>query len=144
MSEQTRRVLELVAQGKVTPADAEELLDAMRVESTNVDSTGTAETTGRDKPRYVRIAVHKVGREGRRSQDVNIKVPLRILRSGLRLGALIPGLARERMHAKLREQGIDIDLAKIDPAMIESLLKDLGEVNIDVNEGEEQVRITCE
>ena len=144
MNEQMRRVLELVAQGKVTPADAEDLLDAMRAESTIADSPGTAETSGPDKPRYMRIAVHKVGREGRRSQDVNIKVPLAILRSGLRLGALIPGLARERMHARLREQGIDIDLAKIDPAMIESLLKDMGEVNIDVNEGEEQVRITCE
>jgi hypothetical protein len=67
-----------------------------------------------------------------------------IIRSGIRFGALIPGLARERMTARLRERGVDVDLTKIDPTMIESLLKDLGEVNIDVNGGEEQVRITCE
>jgi hypothetical protein len=51
---------------------------------------------------------------------------------------------RERMTARLRERGVDVDLTKIDPAMIESLLKDLGEVNIDVNGGEELVKITCE
>jgi hypothetical protein len=67
-----------------------------------------------------------------------------IVRSGIRLSALIPDFTRERVSARLRERGVDIDLTKIDPAMIESLLKDLGEVNIDVNGGEEQVRITCE
>lgn len=144
MSEHTRRVLELVAQGKVTAADAEELLDTLRNESTNPQSPSGVGDSAPDKPRHLRIAVHKVAKDGRPSKDVTIKVPLAILRSGLRLGAVIPGFAREQMHAKLREQGVDIDLAKIDPATIESLLKEMGEVNIDVNGGEQQVRITCE
>jgi len=143
MSDHMRRVLELVAQGKVTPAEAEELLNAMKGESAD-PSTAAQETTAASKPRYLKILVHKIAREGHGPQDVNIKVPLSILRSGLRLGAIIPGFARDRVHAKLREQGMDIDLGKIDPAMIESLLKELGEINIDVNDGQEQVRITCE
>ena len=48
------------------------------------------------------------------------------------------------MTSKLRERGVDIDLAKMDAQTIEGLLKDLGQVHIDVNEGDEQVRITCE
>ena len=143
MSDHMRRVLELVAQGKITPAEAEELLNAMKDESQDAPTT-TQNGTGSGPARYLRIFVHKIAREGHREQDVNIRVPLNIVRSGLRLGAIIPGYARERMHAKLRERGVDIDLARIDPATIESLLKDLGEINIDVNEGEEQVRITCE
>jgi len=39
---------------------------------------------------------------------------------------------------------VDVDLAKINPAEFERLLTDLGEVNIDVNGGEQQVRITYE
>lgn len=92
----------------------------------------------------MRIAVNKSGRDGRRDKDVNIRVPMAVLRSGMRLGAIIPGFARDHMHARLREQGVDIDLTQIDPAMIESLLADLGEVNFDVNQGAEQIRITCE
>ena len=144
MSDDTRRVLELVAKGKITVDDAAELLAALSSASVKDDADGKADVGESPRPRYVRIAIHKSGKEGRHDKDVNIRVPMAFLRSGIRLGAIIPGLAREHMSARLREQGIEIDLAKIDPAMIESLLKDLGEVNIDVNKGDEQVRITCE
>ncbi len=143
MNDHVRRVLELVAQGKIAPAEAEELLNAMKEESRDAP-TAAQGGAGSAAPRYLRIFVHKMARMGHREQDVNVRVPLSIVRSGLRLGAIIPGYARERVHAKLRERGVDIDLAKIDSATIESLVKDLGEINIDVNEGEEQVRITCE
>jgi hypothetical protein len=138
-----RRVLELVAQGKITPTEAEELLNAMKDQFHDA-STIPQDETGSGTPRYLRIFVHKIARAGHREQDVNLRVPLSIVRGGLRLGAIIPGYARERMRATLRERGVDIDLTKIDPATIESLIKNLGEINIDVNEGEEQVRITCE
>jgi len=48
------------------------------------------------------------------------------------------------MQARLREQGIDLDLSELDPAAIEAMLKDLGEMNIDIDSGKAQVRITCE
>ena len=32
------------------------------------------------------------------------------MRGGMRLGAIIPGFGGERMKARLREQGIDLDL----------------------------------
>ena len=144
MSDETRRVLELVAQGRITVDEAAELLSALRSASDNRAADATANSGETAKPRYVRIAVHKPGREGRKDKDVNIRVPMSILRSGLRLGAIIPGFARDHINAHLREQGVDVDLTKLDPAVIESLLTDLGEVNIDVNHGNEQVRITCE
>jgi hypothetical protein len=141
MSDDTRRVLDLLAQGKITPEEAHELLRALGAPRT--DDSATRAQSG-EPPRYLRVNVHRTAREGYRDKDVSIRVPMAIIRSGIRFGALIPGLARERMTARLRERGVDVDLTKIDPTMIESLLKDLGEVNIDVNGGEEQVRITCE
>jgi hypothetical protein len=147
MSDDTRRVLDLVAQGKITVDDAAELLSALKRSPVKDDvpiKTDMVAAAAPAKPRFLRIAVHKHGREGRSDKNVNIRVPMAILRSGMRLGAIVPGFARDRMHARLRDQGMDIDLTQIDPAMIESLLADLGEVNIDVNQGEEQIRITCE
>jgi hypothetical protein len=81
---------------------------------------------------------------GSRNKEVNIRVPLALVRSGLRLGAIIPGIAGEKVEARLREQGLDVDLSKIDPATIESMLSELGEMNIDLDSGRAQVRITCE
>ena len=37
-----------------------------------------------------------------------------------------------------------MDFSKLDPAALESALKDLGEMNIDIDSGKAQVRITCE
>jgi len=48
------------------------------------------------------------------------------------------------MNARLRERGIDVDLSKLDPAFLESMLSEMGEINIDVEQSGEQVRITYE
>lgn len=65
----------------------------------------------------------------------------------MRLGAMIPGLTgerMERMRAKLAERGIDVDLGKLDPAQFDTMLRELGDFTIDIEEGHQQVRISCE
>src|SRR5262245_15878768 len=144
MSDETRRILDLLAQQKITVDEADPLLRAVaRATDTDDRAAASAAATEPARARYFRINVHKTGREGRRDQDVNLRVPIAILRSGLRLGTIIPGL-NDRMQARLRERGLDLDLGKVDANTIESLLKDLGELNIEVNEGQGHVRITCE
>ena len=162
MSEERRRVLDLLAHGKITVEEAEQLLQALAPE-TGAQAAPPSADGEKPKPRYLRIAVKKarswpaagdderpVGAwpgfvwSGSRSKEVNMRVPLALVRSGLRLGAIIPGLAGEKVQARLREQGLDIDLSKIDPATIESILSELGEMNIDIDSGKAQVRITCE
>ena len=55
--------------------------------------------------------------------------------------ALLSRLERGELSVKAV---LDVDLSKLDPAMIESMLDELGEVNIDVDSGRAQVRITAE
>src|SRR5262245_9738384 len=143
MADETRRILDLLAQNKITVGEADQLLRAVARAATDDSTAAGATATEPARARYFRINVHKTGRDGHRDQDVNIRVPIAIVRSGLRLGTIIPGLS-DRMQARLRERGIDIGLGKVDASTLESLLKDLGQLNIDVNEGEEHVRITCE
>jgi hypothetical protein len=146
MSDDTRRVLDLLAQGKVTVDEADQLLRAIA----SPDPAGQNEPAGAaapaDKPkaRWVRIAVHKQAKEGRTDQDVNIRVPIAIVKSGMRIGALIPGLAGDQVAAKMRERGLDVDFSKLDTAAIESILKELAETNIEIDSGRSHVRITCE
>lgn len=143
MSDETRRVLDLVAQGKITVDEAQQLLDA--ISAASADSSASApDAAERPKPKWMRIVIHQAAREGQRDKDVNIRVPIAIVRSGMRLGALIPGLAGEQLAAKMRERGLDVDFSKLDAAAIESVLKELGDTNIEIDSGRAQVRITCE
>ena len=65
MSEETRRVLDLLAQGKITVDEADRLLAAIRPVSTGSAATGTAAaTTGTatgeaPSPKYLRITITK-------------------------------------------------------------------------------------
>src|SRR5712692_8190371 len=108
MSDETRRVLGLLAQGKITVDEADELmraLDARRGSAAAAD----AEDCGPSKLRWVRINVHKTAKEGKQDKDVNIRVPIAVIKSGMRLGALIPGLAGDQVAARMREKGLDVD-----------------------------------
>lgn len=143
MSDDTRRVLELLAQGKISVDEADQLLRALKEQGSRAEASSKSGDTGPSKPRFLRVHVHKPGKPGREDKDVNIRVPMAVLRGGMRLGTMIPGL-HASMNARLRERGIDVDLSKMDPAVLESMLAEMGEINIDVEQTGEQVRITCE
>jgi hypothetical protein len=135
MSEETRKVLEMVAQGKVSVAEAEQLLAAV--------SAPQSSDEPRKEPRYIRIQVTDPSKEGKRAENVNIRVPLSVIRGGLRLGAFIPSvLGRSKFKLK---NGAELDFQKLDPAHFEAMLKDLDDVLVDVDDDEgKHVRIRCE
>jgi hypothetical protein len=143
MSDETRRVLDLLAQNKITVEEADQLLRAIGAPP-HVEAEPKADANSGRKLRFIRIAVHKPSHGRHTDKDVNIRVPMAIVRSGMRLGAILPGFVGDKVTARLRERGLDVDLSKLDPAMIESVLSELGDVAIDVDSGEAQVRITCE
>jgi hypothetical protein len=142
MNDDTRRVLDLLAHGKITVEEADRLLRAVGAQARGADTSVPPPEP--PKRRWVRIAVHKPGHGDRHEKAVTIRVPIAIVKSGMRLGALIPGLAGEQVSARLRERGLDIDFSKLDAAAIDDVLKELGETNIEIDAGKAQVRITCE
>jgi len=168
MSDDTRRVLDLLAQGKITAEEAQRLLAAMgqagngAAAATAMRGTATAEPS---PPKYLRITVTRAGTwpgnegdQGRRTwawsghkgggdREVSVRVPVSLVRNGMRLGSMIPGLGGAGLRTHLRERGVDVDLSKLDPAMIDQLVAEFGEMNIDGVSGrgdKAQVRITCE
>jgi SHOCT-like domain len=133
MSEDTRRVLEMLSQGKVTVQEAEQLLHAV--------AAGEATEEKKTEPRYFRILVNKPPRDGKKAENVNIKVPMTVVRGGLRIGALFPGmLARKKVQLG---NGTELDLSKVTYADLEAMIKDIGELTVDVD-GDAQVRIRTE
>jgi hypothetical protein len=144
MSDDRRRILELVADGKITVDEAQQLLQALDSSNGSASAGAAAEEGKPSKLRWVLINVHKTAKEGKQDKDVNIRVPIAIIKSGMRLGALIPGMAGDQVASRLREKGLDVDFSKLDAASIETMLRALGETNIEIESGRSQVRITCE
>ena len=134
MSEETRKVLEMLSNGKVSVQEAEQLLQAVAAPSQSADEK-------KAEPKYFRVLVNKPAREGKKAEAVNIRVPMTVLRGGLRLGSLFPGmLAKKKVQLA---NGSELDLSKVTYADLEAMIKDIGELTVDVD-GDAQVRIRCE
>jgi hypothetical protein len=134
MREETRRVLEMLSQGKISVDEADQLLNAV--------ASSSARDDRKPEPRYLKIQVNQAAVEGKKAETVNIRVPMTVVRGGLRLGSVIPGLLAKK---KVRLQnGEELDLSKVHFSEIESMIRDIGELTVDVDGGDKQVRIRCE
>jgi hypothetical protein len=145
MSDEQRRVLDLLAQGKITADAADALLRALGAKPADSSAEKNA-APPIEKPgaRYLKIEVHKPATGNREEKNVNIRVPIGLVRGGMRLGTLIGFYANDKVQQRLRERGIDFDLSTLDKADLDDILNNMGEMTVNVDKGTSQVRITCE
>jgi hypothetical protein len=142
MSDDTRRVLDLLAQGKITVDEADRLLKAVAAAPA---AEAASEPGPTPRPRWLRINIQKQSEDRHgETKNVNVRVPISFVKGGMRLGALIAPFAGEKAIARLRERGYDLDLTRLDAEAIETWLKDVDDLNVHIDNGKEQVRITCE
>src|SRR5258708_20148342 len=88
----TRRILDLVAKGKITVDEADRLLTALGARAP-ADVPPDLEADAK-RPRWLRINVHKPANDHPREKDCTIRVPIAVVKCGMRLGTLIPPFAR--------------------------------------------------
>ncbi len=136
MSEERRQILSMLSEGKVTVEEAEKLLAALGEGGESKAPAGEGPAAGK-APKYLRVLVQD-GKE-----NVNIRVPLGLVRAGMKLKALLPEKARQKIEGKLGEKGID--LGKLKGGDLDELLSSLKSLHVDVNGSDsEKVRIFCE
>jgi polyhydroxyalkanoate synthesis regulator phasin len=138
MTENIRLVLDMLAAGKITTEEADRLIGALREPATQAMPDGSE---GQSKqPRFLRVMVDAVdAKEG--PIKVNVRVPIMLLRAGVRLASLIPVRAQERVNEALREQGVDIDITKIKPENLNELIDELRDLSVDVGNQREDLKI---
>ncbi len=71
-------------------------------------------------------------------------MPMGLIRAGVRLASLLPNDATSKVNDKLRENGIGIDIGKIKPEDLEELVDQLSDLQVDIQDGKETVRIYVE
>jgi SHOCT-like domain len=143
MNEQRRQILQMLAEGKITADEAERLIDA--IEREQPESPPTAAARPKPRPKYLRLVVNwEDDSAGDGPGRVNVRVPLQLLRAGVRLTSLIPPQALTRLNAELNRSGVPIDLTQLKPQHIEELIEQLDELTVDVDDAESKVQVFCE
>ena len=143
-TEDSRRVLELLAQGKITVDEADQLLRALRRdEPAPTESARGASSSTTTSPKWIRITVEKQ-REGQPPKTVTIRTPISVARSGLKLGAMFKRFANQPFADRLRQEGVDVDFSKLDLPDLDTLLAGMNEMELDVDGGRTKIRIGCE
>lgn len=138
MSDEKRKILDMLAQGKITVEEAEKLLAAVD----SPESTGPEDSSAKPGFKYLRVLIEPG--PGSETQDrVNIRVPFKLIRAGLKWAAFVPQGAQKQVNDALKEKGIEMDFSKIKPEDLEELVTHLTDLQVDV-EGKEKIRIFCE
>lgn len=139
MNNEKRKILEMLANGKINVDEAERLLSALSEDS---QAESFTPVTGEGKPKYLRVLVEPTANNPN-GERVNVRVPLNLIRAGLKWAAFIPKHAQLKVGDALKEKGIDMDFSNIKPEDLEELVVNLNDLEVEVD-GEERVRVFCE
>jgi hypothetical protein len=126
----------MLAEGKISAADAERLLSKLAGSAQDVTTeTPADETSTSAKPlKYLRVVV-----DSKDGDKVNVRVPMDLLRTGIKLSTMIPILAGD----KLKESGID--LSHLSNLSGDELIDELRDLKVDVDSTNgDTVRVFCE
>jgi polyhydroxyalkanoate synthesis regulator phasin len=142
MNENRRQILDLLAAGKINADEAERLLVAL--EDPAPEANGPVESQPKTKAKYLRVLV-EANQKGSPA-TVNVRVPMQLLRAGVRLASLIPAQAHEHLDEALSSHGVPLTLSQIKPENLEELIDHLEDLTVDVDAKENQakVRVFCE
>jgi Asp-tRNA(Asn)/Glu-tRNA(Gln) amidotransferase B subunit len=147
LTEERRRILNLVADGKLTAEQADKLLEALSSQPAQLTPSNTSDAANLavSDPKYLRVLVEGYDDEHPGTGKVNVRVPFTLIRAGMRLAALLPATVHEPINRALRDNGVDIDISKIKPENLEDLVTHLRELAVDVDGARgEKVRVFCE
>jgi hypothetical protein len=139
MSEERKKILELLAGGKISVEEAEKLLAAL-AESEGEPFHGKLKEGARLK--YLRVVVEP-GPGSDKDERVNIRVPIKLIRAGIKLASLLPNDVQGKVDEALKDKGISLDFSQINEENLEDIVESLRDLTVDV-EGKERVRIYCE
>ena len=133
-NEQHSKILDLLAEGKITFDQARDLFDA--VDNAKPEEPQTASSSSvKVKAQWLNINVVEHG-----NVVVEMRIPLKLIRAGVKLGALIP----PEVMKKMGENHIDFDFSNINPDNIEELIEGISEMTINVSDGGDGVRMWCD
>jgi hypothetical protein len=149
MNDHRRQILQMLSEGKISADEAERLIAAAEQPASSRFADAPSVWAGKPRPKYLRVVVDSEGDGGREGPTkVNVRVPMQLLRAGVRLAGLLPVKALEHANQAMHQQGIPIDLTQIKPENLEEMIEHLNDLTVDVDQKDAstkvKVRVFCE
>jgi len=141
MDRERRKILEMLSKGTISVDEAERLLAALSEPSAGKAANLPAGSSG-SKPKYLRVVVEPAPGNSQ-GERVNVRVPLNLIRAGLKWASFIPEHTQVKVGKALQEKGITADFSKLTAEDLEDLITNLNDLQVEV-EGEEIVKVFCE
>jgi len=149
MNEHRRQILQMLSEGKINADEAERLIAAMEEPAAAAASDSGPAASAKPRPKYLRVQVDSE-EDGRHEgpTKVNVRVPMQLLRAGVKLAGLIPPQALNRANDAMQGHGVSFDLRQIKPENLEELVEHLNDLTVDVDQKDKdskvKVRVFCE
>jgi hypothetical protein len=150
MGDNQKRILQMLAEGKISVEEASRLLSLVNEEKTAGERPAESDT-GKINPKYLYVRVepkegfrNSAGKGGPWSGEhgrVNVRIPVGLIRAGMKLKALIPPHVADEVNQALHDKGLDFDIRDLKDEYLEELIKALGETEISVDSEQAEVRI---
>jgi hypothetical protein len=146
MTENRKRILEMLADKKISVEEAERLLTLTEDEESKAEQPSETPPERKKTGKYLRVLVEPgPGNEtGHKAEKVNVRIPMNLIRAGIKLTALIPPQAADKVNETLKEKGIDFDLRNLKPDDLEELVEALADFEVDIDSGREKVHVYVE
>lgn len=145
MNENRKRILDMLAAGQINAEQAERLIGALEKEPPAASSGDSSESRQKAWPKYLRVVVEaEEGHHANGPAKVNVRVPIQLLRAGVKLASIIPPQARLKVNDALHDQGIELDLNQIKPENLEEVIYQLKYLTVDIDDKNNKVRVFCE
>jgi hypothetical protein len=145
MTENQKKILEMVADKKITVDEAYRLLSLIQP---SAESGNDGHKERKSSPKYLRVVVdtdhHWENGCDKGPQHINIRVPVALIRAGVKLASLIPPEAYNEVDEKMKNRGIQFDLRNMKPENVEELVQALNDLEVDINGAREKVRVYTE
>jgi hypothetical protein len=139
-----RKILEMLAENKINADEAEKLLSLTDEEKTEPENKEGKGTSPLKNLKYLRVVVKTIPNPAYQpvagdefivnddDENVNIRVPMSLIRAGMKLTSVIPPHAYNQIDSSLKEKGIDFDLRNLKPENVEELITAMGELEVNV------------
>lgn len=145
MSENQKKILEMLADKKINADEAYRLLSALEPERSAPESAPKRETGAKAKPKYLRCSVVSGhgDEHGGKGGHIHVRVPMTLIRSGVKLTSLLPREARDKVTSALQEKGIDFDMRNVKPEDLDELVEALSELEVNIVGSDGEVVKVC-
>lgn len=140
MNEERMKVLNMIAEGKISAEEGGKLLEAL-----DKKDEKPAETVPLKKEKgnisYFFVDINP--KTGSNSEKVHVKVPLALVRAGVNIASMLPADVQDKVNSAIGEKGMKFDLSNLKSENIEELIQALEEMEVNIDAEDYTVRVYC-